>query len=144
MAKYRKILVAIDLSEESKQVLEKAVGMRQRLDAELLVVHVIEPFSHVYGGDFMMGRAKYEDQVHTAAKDRLTAYFKQHNLEANQQIIAVGHPQTEIHGLVKEHDIDLVVIGSHGRRGFQRLMLGSTANAVLQGATCDVLAVRVK
>ena len=144
MVKYRKILVAIDLSDESTQVLETAVGVRQNHDAELLIVHIIEPVSTAYAGVVMMSKANYEDKSHTAAKERLAAYVKQHNLETNQQIIAVGHPETEIHRLVKEHDINLVVIGSHGRRGFQRFMLGSTANGVLQGAACDVLAVRVK
>ncbi len=140
MAKYRKILVAIDLSVESKQVLETADSMRQRHDAELLVVHIVEPVSSVYSSDILID----EEQVFKAAKEHLAADAKPFNIEVSQQIVAVGHPQTEIHQLAKKHDIDLVVIGSHGRRGFQRLMLGSTANRVLHGATCDVLAVRVK
>ena len=91
-----------------------------------------------------MDMAKYQDQLNTAAKERLAAYADQYNVEASQVIVTVGHPQIEIDSLAKEHDIDLVVIGSHGRRGFQRLMLGSTANSILHGATYDVLAVRVK
>ncbi len=144
MAKYRKILVAIDLSEEAKQVLETAVGLRQDHNAELLVVHIVERASIVYGGVYMMELGKSQDELNTAAKERLTAYANPYNVEASRQIVAVGHPHTEIHRLAKEHDIDLVVIGSHGRRGIQRFMLGSTANGVLHGATCDVLAVRVK
>ncbi len=144
MAKYRKILVAIDLSEEAKQVLETAVGIRQDHNAELLVVHIVEPASIAYGGVYMIELNKSQDELNTAAKERLTAYANEYNVEANNQIVAVGHPHAEIHRLAEKHDIDLVVIGSHGRRGVQRFILGSTANGVLQGATCDVLAVRVK
>ncbi len=145
MVKYHKILVAIDLSDESTRVLETAVEVRQEHDAELLIAHIIEPVSAAYGGVVMggLGHASHGSELESAAKEQLTAYVNQHNLETSQQIIASGHPETEIHRLVIEHDIDLVVIGSHGRRGFQRFMLGSTANGVLQGATCDVLAVRV-
>lgn len=144
MAKYRKMLVAIDLSEETEQILETAVSLRQDHGAELLVVHVVERVGTAYGGDVVMDMAKYQDQLNTAAKERLAAYADQYNVEASQVIVTVGHPQIEIDSLAKEHDIDLVVIGSHGRRGFQRLMLGSTANSILHGATYDVLAVRVK
>jgi nucleotide-binding universal stress UspA family protein len=54
-----------------------------------------------------------------------------------------GSTRREILRLAKELDTNLIVIGSHGREGIQRL-LGSTANAVLHGAPCDVLAVRIK
>ncbi len=144
MAKYRKILVAIDLAEETKQVLDTAVCLRKDHGAELLVAHIVINVSIAYGGVYMMRVGKSQDEVNTAAKERLTAIASEYDIEADQQIIAVGHPQTEIHRLAKEHNIDLIVIGSHGRRGVQRFMLGSTANSVLHGARCDVLAVRVK
>ncbi len=144
MAKYRKILVAIDLSEEAKQILETAVGLRQVHNAELLVAHIVAPASIAYGGVYMMELNKSQDELNTAAKERLATYANEYKVEASQQIVSVGHPHAEIHRLAEEYDIDLVVIGSHGRRGIQRFILGSTANGVLQGATCDVLAVRVK
>ena len=60
---------------------------------------------------------------------------------ANQHLI-FGRPETEIHALAEQIGADLIVVGSHGRTGLA-LLLGSTANGVLHGATCDVLAVRV-
>lgn len=143
MAKYRKILVAIDLSEETNQVLATAVDLREVHNAELLVAHIVEPVSTAYGGVYLMELSKSQDELNTAAKERLTTYANEFNIEANQQIVSVGHPDEEIHRLAEVHDIDLVVIGSHGRRGLQRFILGSTANSVMQSATCDVLAVRV-
>jgi universal stress protein A len=57
--------------------------------------------------------------------------------------VTVGRPESEIHRLTEERSTDLVIVGSHGRKGFQ-LLLGSTANGVLHGTVCDVLAVRIK
>jgi universal stress protein A len=55
----------------------------------------------------------------------------------------LGRPENEIHGLAEEINANLIVVGSHGRHGLA-LIFGSTANGVLHGAGCDVLAVRVK
>jgi universal stress protein A len=56
--------------------------------------------------------------------------------------LTYGQPRQEIHGLAKEQHCDLIVVGSHGRHGLA-LLLGSTANDILHGASCDVLAVRL-
>ena len=57
--------------------------------------------------------------------------------------MTVGRPESEIHRLSEEQSVDLVIVGSHGRKGFQ-LLLGSTANGVLHGTVCDVLAIRIQ
>ncbi len=54
----------------------------------------------------------------------------------------MGQPATELHYLANQEGADLIIVGSHGRKGFA-LLLGSTSNSVLHGASCDVLAVRV-
>ena len=59
-----------------------------------------------------------------------------------QQLLREGQPAREVHAAVKEHDIDLIVMGTHGQSGLQ-LLRGSTANSVLHGVSCDVLTVRV-
>jgi universal stress protein A len=61
----------------------------------------------------------------------------------SQRYIVTGHTESEIHRVAKEISADLIIVGSHGRHGLA-LLLGSTANGVLHGATCDVLAVRVQ
>lgn len=139
---YKKILAAIDLTEEAPQVLEKAAHLCETHGAALLLTHVVEPVGYAYGGDIPMDLTELQDQLSKAAKDQLAAYGTEYNVEAGSQIVTVGRPESEIHRLVKELEVDLVVVGSHGRRGFQ-LLLGSTANGVLHGAICDVLAVRI-
>ena len=63
-------------------------------------------------------------------------------LPDDQMQIAFGHPRQEIHRVATDQQCDLIVVGSHGRHGLA-LLLGSTANDVLHGAPCDVIAVRL-
>ncbi len=142
MPSYNKILVAIDLTEEAPQVLRKAVELSRSHEAQLLLAHVVEPVGYAYGGDIPMDLSELQDQLDKAAREQLAAYGKEYGVDEQNQIVTVGRPESEIHHLSEEHGVDLVVVGSHGRRGIQ-LLLGSTANGVLHGSSCDVLAVRI-
>lgn len=142
MTVYNKILVAIDLTEEAPQVLKKAVALSEQHNAQLLLAHVVEPVGYAYGGDIPMDLSELQDQLDKAAREQLATYGKEYGVTEDNQIVTVGRPESEIHHLCEDRSIDLVVVGSHGRRGIQ-LLLGSTANGVLHGAQCDVLAVRI-
>ncbi len=143
MSTYQKMLVAIDLTEEAPQVLNKAQEISKAHGAELLLVHVVEPVGYAYGGDIPMDLTELQDQLDKAAKEQLAAYGNQYGVTSSNQVITVGRPESEIHRLAKEQEVDLIIVGSHGRKGFQ-LLLGSTANGVLHGTECDVLAVRIR
>lgn len=142
MSNYKKMLVAIDLTEEAPQVLNKAKAMCDAQGAELLLVHVVEPVGYAYGGDIPMDLSELQDQLDKAAREQLGKYGDEYGIAAANQVVTVGRPESEIHRLAKEHNVDLVIVGSHGRKGFQ-LLLGSTANGVLHGTECDVLAIRI-
>jgi universal stress protein A len=75
-------------------------------------------------------------------KEKLQNLGESHSIPADHLHILHGSPAHEIHRFAENHDIDLIVIGTHGQKGLQ-LLLGSTANSVLHGAGCDVLSVRV-
>jgi len=77
------------------------------------------------------------------SKQRLQQLGKELGIDQSECYVPQGSTRREILQLAEERNVDLIVIGSHGRQGIQRL-LGSTANAVLHGAPCDVLAVRIK
>ncbi|MBS3804057.1 MAG: universal stress protein [Oleiphilaceae bacterium] len=143
MSAYKKILVAIDLTEEAPQVLEKARLLRDSHNADLVLVHVVEPVGYAYGGDIPMDLTELQDQLDKAAREQLKTYGQQYGVGEPDQIVTVGRPESEIHRLADDLKVDLVIVGSHGRKGFQ-LLLGSTANGVLHGSVCDVLAVRIK
>ena len=142
MSTYKKMLVAIDLTEEAPQVLKKAKALADIQDAELILVHVVEPVGYAYGGDIPMDLSELQDQLDKAAREQLAKYGEEYGISTGNQVVTVGRPESEVHRLVKEHEVDLVIVGSHGRKGFQ-LLLGSTANGVLHGTECDVLAIRI-
>lgn len=142
MSGYKRVLLAVDLTEESRHVTEVATGIANAFDAELHVIHVIEPLSLAYGGDIPMDLSSVQDQIHEQAKSHLAEFASGIEVPDERQYLIFGRPETEIHRIAEQTDVDVVVVGSHGRHGLA-LLLGSTANGVLHGATCDVLAVRV-
>ncbi|MCH2098372.1 MAG: universal stress protein [Pseudomonadales bacterium] len=142
MAGYEHLLLAVDLTEESMPVAEQARALATAFGSKLSIIHVIEPLSLAYGGDIPMDLSSVQDQIHDQAKGHLAEFASRLDIAPDDQYLIFGRPESEIHRVAKCKDVDLVVVGSHGRHGIA-LLLGSTANAVLHGATCDVLAVRV-
>lgn len=142
MSQYTKILVAIDLSEDSTAVVERARALADASNAELHLIHVIEPLSFAYGGDIPMDFSGIQEEIHQQATQQMRRFGERHNIDVQHQSILLGKPDVEIHDTAKELGTDLIVVGSHGRHGLA-LLMGSTANAVMHGANCDVLAVRV-
>ncbi|MFD2228817.1 universal stress protein [Alkalimarinus sediminis] len=142
MTEYKKILAAIDLTEESDQVIERARSLANLYNCSLDIVHVIEPLGYAYGGDIPMDLTEVQQQLEDHAKHYLVEAGKTYQVAVDQQHVIIGRPETEIHRLSEDSNFDLVVVGSHGRHGIQ-LLLGSTANGILHGAKCDVLAVRI-
>ena len=142
MSNYTRILIAVDLSEDSGQVAQRARAVAAGTDAQLHVIHVIEPLSFAYGGDIPMDFSGIQDEIHQQAAQQLQRFGEANDLPQDRQHIVLGRPEVEIHAKAEEIDADLIVVGSHGRYGLA-LLMGSTANGVLHGATCDVLAVRV-
>ena len=142
MSQYNKILIAVDLSEDSAQVAARAKGLATANEVELNVIHVIEPLSFAYGGDIPMDFSGIQDEIHQQASQQLKRFGESHGIVESRQYIVLGRPEVEIHAKAEEIGADLIVVGSHGRYGLA-LLMGSTANGVLHGAICDVLAVRV-
>ncbi len=144
---YKHILAAVDLSEESAQVLERAQVEAQMHDARLSVVNVVRPLTQVYGGvDVapLAGRAvSFEEQAVDQAEKQLREIAGQYGVKADDAHVVLGAPAHDIRELAGRIGADLIVIGTHGRHGLG-LLLGSTANAVLHGVERDVLAVRVQ
>ena len=146
MATYQKILVAVDLSNESDVVLHKAQLIADP-DADIHLVYVQEPMDNVYVGIVpqsaaFSGLGDLEAQLGEELKEKLTVLGEKFSVSSDHLHILNGSPAHEIHRFAKENDIQLIVIGTHGQKGLQ-LLLGSTANSVLHGAGCDVLSVRI-
>lgn len=140
MTDYQTLILAVDLSDESFQVAERA--KRIGGNAALHLVHVIEPISFAYGGDIPMDFSSLQDELHKQARSQLAKFAAQFAIPEKNQHLLLGRPESEVHALAEEINADLIVVGSHGRHGLA-LILGSTANGIIHGAKCDVLAVRV-
>ncbi len=142
MSQYQKILVAIDLSEDSTAVVLRGRSIADHNHAELHLIHVIEPLSFAYGGDIPMDFSGIQEEIHQQATQQMRRFAESNKIDLSHQHIVLGKPEVEIHATAKEIGTDLIVVGSHGRHGLA-LLMGSTANGVMHGAHCDVLAVRV-
>lgn len=142
--KYEHILVAIDLTEECSPVLARGREVAVRNGAKLSIVHIVEPMAMAFGGDVPMDLSQLQQQQFDQAKLKLAALKTDYpEVNIGDAHLVYGQPRQEIHELAQKLSCDLIVVGSHGRHGLA-LLLGSTANEVLHGAPCDVLAVRLK
>ncbi len=152
MNAYKQILVAVDLTEDSFQVVRKAVEVAGKNRTDIFIVHVVEFVYQVnvaYDPMFypvFEDLGKNEEELIKISKEKMLGLIAKLEVEENIQVksdVISGIPKTEILRLSEEQQVDLIVCGSHGRSGFE-LLLGSTANAILHHAPCDVLAVRTK
>lgn len=138
---YSHLLIAIDLTEDCRLVLEKAQKLRDALACKATLVHVVEPLTMAFGGDVPMDLSLLQEQQTEQAQNKLNILAEQHELlKANNCHLRFGQPRQEIHELAKEQNCDLIIVGSHGRHGLA-LLLGSTTKDLLSGAPCDILAV---
>lgn len=142
MGEYRRILLAVDLTDECRRVAKRARALADSANATLHIVHVIEPLVLAYGGEVPMDLSAVQDQIEEQAQAHLADFAASFNVAPACRHLVFGRPESEIHRLAETESMDLIVVGSHGRHGLA-LLLGSTANGVLHGASCDVLAVRV-
>jgi universal stress protein A len=142
MSSYKHLLVGLDLSPESQQVVDRVKFLFPDSRIKISVCHILEPLAFTYGGDIPVDLSDVQIQLEDQAKTRLAALAEQLNVAEDNQYVLLGQPAKEMHRLAREESVDLIVVGSHGRHGLA-LIFGSTSNSVLHGASCDVLAVRI-
>ncbi len=137
---YKHILVATDLTEETSYIIDKVRSMRDFCQAKVSLVHVVEPlpgYSYAY-----LGIEDIEGQLIEEAKNSITKLGEVLAVANQDQWVEVGPTKSKILTVADKIKADLIICGSHGRHGLS-LLLGSTANAILHGAKCDVLTVRL-
>ncbi|WP_025733831.1 universal stress protein [Carnimonas nigrificans] len=140
---YQHIAVAVDLTDESRHVIDQAIMIAQRTGARLSVVHTLGEVSTTYGADDSINVDTLRQQLTEHAHARLQELAFPYGINTDQLYILGGQADTAIKTFATDHQADLIVVGSHGRTGWA-LMLGSTSADVLRNAECDVLAVKVQ
>ena len=146
MALYQKVLMALDFHSDNTEIIEKGKTVAEENGAELYLIHVDEPIAVAYASDgftFNDQIISLQSSIRKEAQQRMEKVGSDLNVPVERRLIREGNPAKEIHTATTEHEIDLIVMGTHGQKGLQ-LLLGSTANSVLHGVSCDVLTVRLK
>ena len=143
MGQYNHILLAADFNDDAEIVEKRAAALQNTYSATLSIVHVLEPISIAYGGEFPVDLGDLHKELEKQALSQLRNLGQKLGVPEDRQYLEVGITEKEILRVAKDQGADLIVIGSHGRHGLA-LLLGSTANAVLHHAEIDVLAVRIK
>ena len=140
---YHKILLALDLSANTQLLCARAQELAERYQARLGLIHVVEPVVVEYAYDALpIVPVGVDEELRKRALKELLRLAKTMAISEQMCWVELGGTKLEILRIAKEQEFDLIVVGSHGRHGVE-LLLGSTANAVLHGAPCDVLAVRI-
>lgn len=144
---HKKILLAVDFAADNEQIIAKAKDTAEGNQAQLLLTHVNQPLATAYNAAPMGGWspqiAEIEAELRQHAEAQLNSLGDELGVAENNRFLREGRPSNEIKALAEAEGVDLIVMGTHGQHGLG-LLLGSTANAVLHGVACDVLAVRVK
>lgn len=143
MPSYQNILLALDLSDEADQVLERAGELINQEVAGLTLLHVVEPVVTENSYDLITTLpADFEESLYQQAESFLQQKRDDFHLNKARVRVEAGSVKSEILRVAEDIQADLIMVGTHGRHGVG-LLLGSTANAVLHGTPCDVLAVRI-
>lgn len=147
---YSKILVAVDESDTSRHALQQAIELARTLSSTLRMIHVVDmiwlpigPEVAIDTGALIAARRGAGEKVIAAARDAAKAA----GYEAEDALIETDNPAQQVAEVISREasnwGADLVVLGTHGRRGFQHLMLGSVAEQVARRATAAVLLIPI-
>jgi nucleotide-binding universal stress UspA family protein len=140
------ILCPVDFSEFSTRAYRHALSLAEHYRAKLVALHVVELWKYPYadyaatdGGDY----GNFRQSIHKGGKEQLQEFVNKHSDGGMKPELAVceGRAPDSILSFAKDQKTDLIVMGTHGRRGFDRLMLGSATDRVMREASCPVLAV---
>ncbi|MEJ2308035.1 MAG: universal stress protein [Gammaproteobacteria bacterium] len=141
-AGYRNILVPVDFSAHTDRIVRRAMEAAQQGDARVTLLHVVDDI--LMPGEFydIAVDLELEKKQHEVAHSRMEKLSGSIEYPMLASDVLSGNPGATILSYADKHDIDLIVIGSHGKRGVERI-LGSVVNRVMQHTVCDLLMVRL-
>ena len=144
VVEYKHLLLAVDFSPETQPVVDRARQLKEHCQARLSLLHVVEYLPMAYSGDLVLpDDFDLEQELLEVSKKQMALMGERLGVAEADRHIEIGATGQTILRTVAEMDVDLIILGSHGRHGLAAL-LGSTARTVLNGANCDVLAVRIQ
>ena len=141
MTVYRRILLVVDLTDDSLAIGRKARALATAMDAEVELLHVVEFVPVEPMGETLMPAVQIEDELLERARQRLGALATELGLPGAACRVESGNVKTEIVRVARERHADLIVLGSRERHGLS-ILVNLTEDTVLHSAPCDVLAMR--
>src|SRR5580765_3359150 len=142
MAVYRRVLLVVDLTDDSLAIGRKAQALAAALGAEVELLHVVEFVPVEPMGETLMPAVQIEEELLQRAQQRLVALAAELGLAGAACRVESGNVKAEIVRVARERHADLIVLGSRERHGLS-ILVNLTEDTVLHAAPCDVLAVRV-
>ena len=143
MAVYRRVLLVVDLTDDSLAFGRKAQALAAALGAEVELLHVVEFVPVEPMGETLMPAVQMEEELLQRAQQRLAALAAQLGLAGAPCCVESGNVKAEIVRVARERQADLIVLGSRERHGLS-ILVNLTEDAVLHAAPCDVLAMRAR
>ncbi len=138
------LLVATDFTDASKAALDYAIDFAKAIGAKVTLAHVYEVPSFAYQGGLVSMPVEMATELKQAANmtmNRLRASLSDCDVDIDS-VVEEGSPSLTLRAIADEVGADVIVVGTHGRRGLSRMVLGSVAEEVIRSATRPVLAVR--
>ncbi|MEX0733112.1 MAG: universal stress protein [Steroidobacteraceae bacterium] len=143
MSIYRRILLVVDLGEQSEQIAARARDLAGLTGAELSVLHVVEYVPVEPMGETLLPAVQIEEELVQRATQRLAELTAKLGIGSARRQVTAGNIKAEIVRAAQEQQADLIMLGSRERRG-PSILVNFTEDTVLHAAPCDVLAVRVR
>jgi universal stress protein A len=143
MTDYRRILAAIDLTQDSRAVAGRACEIARAGSAAVQLLHVLEIVPLEPMGDSLVPVMQIDDQMMTRARQQMQNLLRELGLPPDAGSVEAGSVKSEVLRYAREQHSDLIVLGCRERHGLS-ILLHRTEDSVLHGAPCDVLAVRVR
>jgi len=143
MRDYRKILLCLDLTDDSEQIAERARTLATAFAAELTLLHVVEYVPVEPMGEALLPAVQIEGELVERARVRIAELAARLGLDHCERLVNTGNIKTEVVRIAQTRAIDLIVIGSRERHGVS-ILFNFTEDTVLHAAPCDVLAVRLQ
>lgn len=142
MADYKKILLVVDLSEDSAIVGERAKAIAACYGSEIILLHVVEYVPVEPMGEALLPTVQIENELVDRARARLADLAQRLALTNSVRLVETGSIKSEIIRTAQRTGVNLIVLGSRERHGLA-ILLNFTEDTVLHAAPCDVLAVRL-
>lgn len=142
MTPYKKILLVVDLSDNSERIGERAKLVAQASGADIKLLHVVEYVPLEPMGEAIIPTLQIQGELVERAKTKLAELAARLGLSDCEQWVETGSIKAEIIRVAQEQKVDLIVLGSRERHGLA-IMVNFTEDTVLHQAPCDVLAVRI-